>query len=203
MPRPATVVLGWVAATAAAVGVAYLGVSSVAGGVVEPLPATVGRPSPSVLAEGRATHAASEQATTPSPTPTDEASSTSPTPGTSASAAPDVPVTTPTAAPSPAPAPTVSPSSRPAPASQLRTYSMVGGSATLRYEPGRVTVVSAEPAQGFSYGIEGNGTAEVRVDFVGEEHRSRLQATWEDDGPHEEIEESGESHDDDDGEEHD
>ena len=197
MPRPATVVLGWVAATAAAVGVAYLGVSSVAGGVVEPLPATVGQPSPSVIADGLASRTASEQATTDAGTPTD-GSTTSPTPGASPSAAPDV---APTASPSRAPAPTASPSR--APASQLRTYSMVGGSATLRYEPGRVTVVSAEPAQGFSYSIEGNGTAEVRVDFAGEEHRSRLRATWEDDGPHGEIEESGETHDDEHDEEHD
>ncbi len=195
MPRPAAVVLGWVAATAAAVAVAYAGVSSVAGGVVEPLPATVGQPSPSVLAEALASESASADATpgTPSPADTTTPDDAGGTPDTAPATTPP-PSTAPSTAPSATPSATPRPTS--APASELRSYSLVGGSATLRYEPGRVTVVSAEPAQGFSYAIEGNGTAEVRVDFRSEEHRSRLKGTWEDGGPREEIEESGEVGDD-------
>ncbi len=139
MPRPATVVLGWVAATAAAIAVAYAGVSTVAGDVVEPLPAGI----------------------VPQPTTT---------PTTPASPSPDL-------------EPSVSPS-----ASQVRSYALVGGSATLRYEPGRVTVVSAEPAQGFTVEVEGNGTAEVRVEFDSDDHRSRLRGSWEG-GPRERVEE--------------
>ena len=190
MPRPAAVVLGWVAATAAAIAVAYAGVSAVAGGVVEPLPATVGQP-PAVSGPATA-----------SPTSEDRSSDDQPTPSDTATATPDDTTPSPTSAPvTGIPAPTVAPTAQPSPdeevappPAEVRSYSLVGGSATLRFEPGRVTVVSAEPAQGFSYDIEGNGTAEVRVEFESDDHRSRLKGSWEG-GPRERIEEDADTDD--------
>lgn len=73
-------------------------------------------------------------------------------------------------------------------ASEVRSYALVGGSATLRYEPGRVTVVTAEPRQGFTVEVQGDGTAEARVEFDSDGHRSRLRGAWED-GPRERVEE--------------
>lgn len=185
MPRPLAVVLGWVAATAAAVAVAYAAVSTVAGGVVEPLPATLGQ-SPSV--DGAPSGTASTEATTGSPTP-----STSPSASPSASPRPG---TSPSPAVAPSARPTAAPSSPPPPAaSEVRSHALVGGTATLRYEPGRITVLSAEPAQGFTVQIEGNGTAEVRVEFDGDDHRSRLRASWEG-GPRARIDEDDDRDDD-------
>lgn len=158
MPRPGTLVVGWIAATAAAVGIAYAGVSSVAGGVVDPLPPTAGL-LPTASPD-------------PTPSPTDP-TSTAPGPT--------------------SPAPTDRPSSDPdtegaTPRAEVRSYALVGGSATLRYEPGRVSVVTAEPRQGFTVEVEGDGTAEVRVEFDSDAHRSRLRGAWEG-GPRDRIEE--------------
>lgn len=171
MPRPTLVVIGWMAATAAAVGVATAGVSAVAGRVVDPLPPTVGRELADVA-----------------PTPGEDR----PT-GTPSTAPPSDPPAAPTpevVEPSPSPTSPASSDDTPRPArdAEVRSYVLVGGAATLRFEPGRVTVVSAEPAQGFVLEVEGNGTAEVRVEFDSDDHRSRLRGSWED-GPRERIEE--------------
>lgn len=72
----------------------------------------------------------------------------------------------------------------------MRSYALVGGTATLRFEPGRVSVVAAEPAQGFTVKVEGNGTDEVRVEFENDEHRSRVDGWWED-GPRDQVDEDG------------
>lgn len=179
MSRPVFAIVGWVAATAAAVAVAHAGVSAVAGRVVEPLPPAVG------LGVTSPTAPTTEPSTEPTPTPTPDV--TSPSSPSATSSATD-PAATPTS-PGSAVVPTAPPPSPAAPDPEVRSYALVGGSATLRYEPGRVTVVAAEPAQGFSLEVEGDGTPEVTVEFESESHRSRLRGEWEDDGPEDRIEE--------------
>lgn len=160
MPRPLLAVLGWAAATAAAVAVAHMGVDAVAGRVVDPLP-----PSVDVTAGS---------ADDPAAVPTDTAA-----PPSNPSAPDSAPREEATGSPAP--------SEAAAPA-EVRSYALVGGTATLRFAPGRVTVVSAEPSPGFVMDVEGDGTAEVRVEFDSDGHRSRLRGSW-DAGPRERVDE--------------
>lgn len=204
MPRRLRNALGWVAATAAAVAIAHAGVSAVAGRVVDPLPPAVGLAEATSTAGATATPSAagatgpsgtpdpgSELATsspTTTPTPADDppASSSAPRPTSAPSAAPTAaPEATPTSTPSPSPAP-----------AEVRSYALVGGTATLRYEAGRVTVVSAAPAQGFILDVEGDGSDEVTVEFESDDHRSRLRGEWEDGAPRDRVDEDGRSDDD-------
>ncbi len=170
MPRPSLVV-GWMAATLVAVGIAYGGVNAVAGRVVDPLPPTLALP-PGDTAAAVTPSPSSAPSPTPSVTSTPSASPTT-------SAPPDAPDTE---APPVQPAPETT---------TTRSYVLVGGTVTLRFEPDRVTVVAAEPAQGFRLEVEGNGTAEVRVEFEGEDHRSRLRGRW-DGGPEDRIDDAPE-----------
>lgn len=76
----------------------------------------------------------------------------------------------------------------PPPAGETRTYAMVGGTVSLRFEASGVTVAFANPAAGFEVEVEpdhGNG---VKVEFDSETHRSRVTGWWEG-GPRDEVEE--------------
>ena len=157
MPRPLLAVLGWAAATAAAVAVAHVGVDAVAGRVVDPLPPAVDvadRTAPPT--DAPAADPGEPARSSPSDDPASERETSSPTPS--------------------------------AAAVEVRSYALVGGTTTLRFESGRVTVVSAEPAPGFVMDVEGDGTTEVRVEFEGQDHRSRLRGAW-DGGPHDRVDE--------------
>jgi hypothetical protein len=73
----------------------------------------------------------------------------------------------------------------------VRTYNLVGGSATLRFEPsGKVTVVWANPNPGFRVEVDDRDGGGVRIRFDGEDHRSQLEAWW-DGQPRDRIEEQG------------
>lgn len=194
MPRPALVVLGWLAATAIAVGVAYAGVSAVAGRVVDPLPGAIGLPDTATPTDAAtaSTEPSPTVRTTPSPTTSPPGTSQSPSPAEEPATEPPLPTADPPDTTTSPAAPDVTPEA------EVRSYALVGGRATLRYEPGRVTVVSATPAQGYAVDVEGDGTAEVTVDFDSEEHRSRLRGRWED-GPEERIEEDDRGDDESDG----
>lgn len=72
--------------------------------------------------------------------------------------------------------------------SETRTYSMVGGTATLRFSATGVTVVVASPNAGFSVVQEPTHDSGVRVEFRNDDHRSRVEGWW-DDGPRDEVEE--------------
>lgn len=182
-------VVGWVAATVAAVGVAWGGVNLVTGRVVEPLPPTLAAPpgpSPTTPGEPIADTPTTDAPSTAAPTPT---------PATSPSVRPTPSSTTPSPTPTPtatsSPAPTSSPTLAAPAAAETRSYTLVGGSVVLRFEPGVVTVVSASPAQGFTQKIEGNGTAEVEVEFRSATHRSEVKGKWEN-GPRDEVDEDAE-----------
>ena len=70
----------------------------------------------------------------------------------------------------------------------VRTYNLVGGSATLRFDPGKVTVVWANPNPGFRADIDDRDGGGVRVRFDGDSGRSQVEAWW-DGGPQDRVEE--------------
>lgn len=73
---------------------------------------------------------------------------------------------------------------------QERTYQLVGGTVTIRFEDGAAHLVVATANSGFSVQhSEDGGTVDVR--FESSEHESRLRAYW-DNGPQQEIEERNE-----------
>jgi hypothetical protein len=64
----------------------------------------------------------------------------------------------------------------------------VGGTATIRFEPGRVSLVSATPKAGFEAKVEQYVADELSVRFRSDTHESRIDAKW-DGGPRADIEE--------------
>jgi hypothetical protein len=72
-----------------------------------------------------------------------------------------------------------------------RAFQLAGGTATVRFTPETVTVLSAVPASGFSTDV-GSSDDHTRVEFESDDHRSRLEVWWAD-GPRHEVEEHAES----------
>ena len=72
--------------------------------------------------------------------------------------------------------------------STTRTYTLVGGSASIRYEPGNVTVLWATPNSGFEVDVETYAADRVEVQFRSDTHESKVTAWW-DSGPRDEIDE--------------
>lgn len=183
--RTLPLVLAWMAAAAVAVAVASWGVALVGRSVTEDRPAALA----SAEVEERLSEVAATASTTSSTSSTPPPAGETTTPAGPAGPATTAPRPSPTTtvAPPPAPAPTtVAPA--PAPVAETRTYTLVGGTASLRFEPSGVTVVFANPAQGFDVEFEpehGNG---VRVEFESGTHESRLDGWW-DGGPRERKEE--------------
>ena len=71
---------------------------------------------------------------------------------------------------------------------ETRTYNLRGGTAALRFAPSGVTVVFANPAEGFAVDVgpeHGNG---VKVEFESSSHESRVDGWW-DGGPVDRIRE--------------
>jgi hypothetical protein len=97
--------------------------------------------------------------------------------------APSVTTTTP---PGPGPAPTTT--APPGP-TETRTYSLVGGTATLQFSPSGVQVLVASPNAGYSVDVGSTHDTGVRVEFSSDDHRSRVEGWWED-GPRDEVEET-------------
>lgn len=88
--------------------------------------------------------------------------------------------TTPTTAPTATTAPPPIATTPPPPAvSETRTYTLVGGTATISFSTAGARVVTATPNAGFEVDVEpehGNG---VKVEFESEGHRSRVSAWWD------------------------
>lgn len=76
----------------------------------------------------------------------------------------------------------------PAPAATVRTYSLVGGTATLQFSPSGVTVQDATPKPGFSVSVENEDANGVRVVFRSDTHESRVDGWW-DGGPQDRVRE--------------
>jgi hypothetical protein len=66
--------------------------------------------------------------------------------------------------------------------SESHTYHLTGGTTTIRFSPTEVRATMTSPNLGFSVKkSEGDGTS-WRVEFESDDHRSRIDATW-DNGP--------------------
>jgi len=193
--------LGWLAAATVAVMVAWLGVGRVGSSVTDrhasPLTADeartalTARPPDSGGPPGGAPDT-SPGGSTGSTAPTGRATTT-----TTARRPGGAPATTSTTARAPVGTPTTTATTTPAaPATTtttagiVRTYNLVGGSATLRFEPGKVSVVWADPNPGFRVEVDNRSDGGVRIRFDGDSHRSELEAWW-DGGPRDSVDEQG------------
>ncbi|MDE0803751.1 MAG: hypothetical protein OSA99_10540, partial [Acidimicrobiales bacterium] len=165
---------------------------------------TTERPAPVSPSELKASIARSDETTTTVP---DNASTTSPDPTTTTtglansqptlgSGQPTAPTngtgtpqtTAPPASSPPSTTATTPTTQPPAVPATTRTYSLTGGSVSLRFASSGVTVNYATPNAGFEVSIEpehGNG---VKVEFRGDSHRSRVDGWWEN-GPVDRIRE--------------
>jgi len=193
---------GWLGAAALAVLLAWQGVARVGTGITDraprplsaedaraalgavpgapaagvPGPAPAAEPSPGPAPGGDNSGVATATTTT-RPRPAVTPPSTRP------------PVSTPPSTRPAAPAPS-SPAA-PAAGSVVRTYNLVGGSATLRFDPsGTVTVVWADPSPGYRVEVDNRSDGGVRIRFDGSSHRSEVEAWW-DNGPQDRVDESG------------
>jgi hypothetical protein len=79
----------------------------------------------------------------------------------------------------------------------VRTFQLTGGTATIRFSPTRVEVVSAVPAPWFTTDVDPAGDT-TRVEFESDDHRSRLDVWWDGRPRHEVEEQDQDDHDDDD-----
>lgn len=131
------------------------------------------------------TESADASATTaPAPTPTRPAATTAPA-STAAPAPTATPVPTPapppTAAPTvpPPPTPTTAPppTATPQPAATTLTFALTGGTTAISFSSAGVEVLWATPNPGFDVRIDPGGSS-VRVEFRGDDHRSRIDAWW-------------------------
>lgn len=170
MRRMITYVAVWLIAGATAVTLASVAVSTVGNQV------TGSRPSPFSADEVRAELAGGDETTTTAP-PDGTATTlppvaTSTTAGGSPTTAPHVPTTT----------------TAPAMPAEIRTYNLIGGTATLRFEPSGVTVQEATPKPGYSVEIEPDESNGWQVTFDSESHRSRVEGWWAG-GPQDEVDE--------------
>lgn len=180
VPRRALLVIAWLVGGLAAVALASAAVSRVGNEV------TGDRPSP-LSAEEVAAELAAESTTTT--TVDGDTTSTSPTSDTTTSAS-----TATTAAPPP-PSTVAPPPPTTAAEGELRTYALIGGTATLRFSPAGVTVVTANPNPGYKVEVEpayGNG---VEVSFETDHHKSKVEGWW-DGGPRDQVEEEADEDDD-------
>lgn len=175
----------WFVAGVAAVGLASAGVAVVGRQVTDS-----SRQAPFSAEQVRAELAEAEATTTTStpevaaptttlaptvttgPTPPSNDGPTGPTPG-----GPTVTAPTPTTTPPPA-----------VPAPSTRTYSLVGGTATLRFSATGVAVLSAAPKPGFSVDVGAGHNGGARVEFESDDHRSRVDGWWAG-GPQDEVRE--------------
>ncbi|MBY5163124.1 hypothetical protein [Salsipaludibacter albus] len=187
MPRTLLLVLAWLAVTTAAIGVAWAGVQIVSTRVVEPLPPEAlavasGSGGPSATpTDGPGTALPTSPGRDPGSPPPSAADTAAPTPGTTQDPPPPEPSTAPTDVATTA-------------VGELRSYRVVGGSVTLRFAPGQVTVVAAVPSDDdFDLDLSGNGTARATVEFESDDHRSRVHGWW-DDGPVDRVDEDDRDH---------
>lgn len=183
MRKTITYVAVWFAAGVGAVTLGTAAVSLVGNQV------TGSRPAPLSADEVRSELSGDAgSATTTSP----DASTTSTVPPGGSTSTTRVEPTTSTSAPSgpggTTPTTLRTPSTQPTSQPETRTYSLEGGTATLRFEASGVTVQEATPRPGYSVEVEpdhGNGW-QVRFDSAS--HKSTVEGWW-DAGPRDEVRE--------------
>jgi len=190
-------VAAWVAAAVASVAVASWGVALVGRSVTDDAPAPLSAAEVEERLAAATSSTTTVATTSPSATPSVPGADTSvpPTvPGPTVVTDPAQPTTAPVATTAPAatapPPPPTTTAPPPPAAGETRTYQLVGGTVSLRFEPTGVTVVFANPNQGFEVEQEPEGNG-VRVELEGEDHRSRVTGWW-DGGPRDVVDERAE-----------
>lgn len=180
MRRTVALVGLWLAGAALAVFVAWQGVGVVGDQVTDERPAPLAA---SEIERRLADTTTTANASLPSP----PATTTTPEP----TPAERPPTTTPGPA-APPPAATSPPPSDPSETAETRTYNLRGGTAALRFTRAGVEVVFANPAPGFSVGVEREHGTGVKVTFESDAHESRVDGWW-DAGPVDRVREDPES----------
>jgi hypothetical protein len=156
--RAPMIAVAWMCATAAAVGVSWLGVRTVVhDAVMKPVQLQV--PATSVP--------------TGSPPPTERLTAVSPTPSTSVRSTTTTPSTT-TATPTTTHRTTTTTTTTDA---DVHRYTVKGGEVVLSMTQTRATLVSATPAAGYSVQVW-QETGWLRVDFTSGNATSSVFATW-------------------------
>lgn len=177
MRRVALYGIGWIAAAAVAVLLAWQGVGLVGRNVTD------NHAKPLTADEARQALGEAPTTTVPvgstSPAGTATTGSTTRPGATTATARPTStgPTTGPTTRPTTGPTAMTSP---PAAGGTVRTYNLAGGSTALRFDPsGVVMVVWAHPNPGFAAEVDDRDDGGVRVRFDGDSGRSQVEAWWD------------------------
>jgi hypothetical protein len=82
------------------------------------------------------------------------------------------------------------------PQANIRTFTLTGGTVTVRFSPDEVAVLSAVPTSGFETDVDADD-GRTRVEFESDRHQSRLSVWW-DGGPRHRIDEDDDADDGDD-----
>lgn len=176
----------WLGATAVSVVIAAAAVAGIRDRVVE-TPVAIGLPSTTSTTMPFETDTSSTTGETP--VPTSATSSTTTTTTTSTTEAPAVTTTTVVESSSTTAPPTTTTTTTTAPPSTTtttttaavtnQTYDLIGGTVTLTVGNGEVNLVSAVPRPGFDTDYEHTGPKEVEIKFESNDHKSKLEAQWE------------------------
>jgi hypothetical protein len=185
-----TYALVWLAVTTTAVFVAVAAVGSVRDQVTETPTAMV--PTTTIdtsLADPAlpVTEPGSEPPTlaptiTPTFTTTTVVGSSTTLPDVSTTTTPSpAPTTTTTTPPTTTPPTTTPPTTTTGPpATEIRSYELIGGSVTVEVGPNTVRLAGASPKAGFSMDVENSGPEKVEVEFKSESHESHFSGRFED-----------------------
>jgi len=199
MRRVALYGIGWMAAAAVAILLAWQGVGLVGRNVTDTHPRALTADEAREALEDGSSPAPGSPDTGPAATSlpaggegSGAGSSTTATtrarPGSATTTATRPSTATPTSPSTTAPQ---NPSATPTTAAGVvRTYNLAGGSTALRFEPGQVTVVWANPNPGFRVDVDQRDGGGVRVRFDGDAGRSEVEAWW-DGGPRDRVEDQG------------
>jgi cytoskeletal protein RodZ len=203
--------VAWVSATALSVVIAAAAVAGIRDRVVE-TPVAIGLPTTTIATSAPAV--SSTVPTTPSPdatTSTTDAPATTAPASTSTTAPPAASETTTTEAPTATttttttepPVSTTTTTSPPTTTTttlpvSYQTYDLIGGTVVLAVGNGVVNLAGATPRPGYTAELKHTGPEEVEIKFVGNDHKSRLDAKFKDGELDVKIKEESDDDDDDD-----
>lgn len=202
MKRKIRIGAAWLGATALSVLIASAAVAGIRDRVVE-TPVALGLPtttSTTVPLDPSTSTTIADVPTTALPSTTSTTTSTTEPPDVTVTTVAGSPVTTTTEPPAATTTTTAPPQTTTTFAVTHKTYDMVGGTVILAIGDSEVTLVSATPRPGFSADYEHTGPDEVEIKFVSGDHKSKLEAHWEDGELKVDIDEESDDDDDDDSE---
>jgi hypothetical protein len=170
--------VAWIGATALSIAIAAAAVAGIRDRVVDK-PVAIGLPTTTTTAPpvetAPATSSPDPSITSVAPATSTTTSTSAPEPATTANASPEVTTTTAPAATSTTAAPATTTTSGPS----YATYDLVGGTVVLAVVDGEIQIAGATPRTGFTVHYDEKGPSEVEVEFVGEDHKSTLEAHLE------------------------